>query len=160
MLQTINATTSANPNFSEQRQIHKYQTLIFQNKFRKSDCYDQSLKEKRNTQWFTTNSIQFPSEITFTTIKESNYKNQNRVYQFSQRRLWFECLNRNCHQISMSMHSGHSRIEFKWLNGHNLIRIMVQKQIFQKLKWYTFIHSTISFPDFFFLQSNSYNDKI
>ena len=119
-----------NPNFSEQiSQISLLWSI---------------LKEKRNTQWFTTNSTQFLSEITFKTIRETNSRSRNRVYQFSQRRLLFEQLNRNCHQISTNIHLGRSRIECKWISKQNLICIMTQKQnIINQIEAHWFLRKSI-----------------
>ena len=99
--------------------------------------------------------IQFLSDITSTTNKESNYKNQNRIYQFSQQRLLFKCLKHIYHQISTSIQSGHTRIECKWISEQNLICIMTQNrfseiklmhiqscdnQIFQKFSFHNQMH--------------------
>ena len=80
-------------------------------------------------------------------------------YQFSQRRLLFECLNRNCYQISTNIHSGHSRIEFKWFSRQNLICIMTQNK-FSEIK---LMHIQSCDNQIFrncIPQSNSYNDQI
>ena len=45
----------------------------------------------------------------------------------------------------MSMHSGHSRIEFKWISKQNLICIMTQKQ---NIKNQIDAHSFIQQSDF------------
>ena len=94
-------------------------------------------------------------------IRESNYRNEKRIYQFPQRKLNVRVFKwQNVDKSSTSIHSRHSRIKFNELMD-KIWCVKWLRTYFQKSNWCTFNDITISIPEFFFFpQSIAYNDQL